>query len=118
MRIVAAADVGLMCVADRPGSAELYPGKLFDYLGLGLPVLFVGPSDGGVARLVAEGGFGVAVRQGDVDGIAGAVIALAHAKETGTALATPDPEVAARFDRRVQVGRLARLLERVSGVLG
>jgi glycosyltransferase involved in cell wall biosynthesis len=110
--IVSRADVGLMCVADAPGSRDLYPGKLFDYLGVGIPLLFVGPAAGGVARLVEEGGLGVAVRQGDVAAIADAIAGLARLKEAGKKLASPDPTVAARFDRRAQVVRLSQVLER------
>jgi glycosyltransferase involved in cell wall biosynthesis len=112
LELVARADVGLMCVADRPGSRELFPGKLFDYLGIGVPLLFVGPTDGGVARLIVEGGLGSAVGHNDVSSIAAAIGRLARAKAAGQALATPDPAVAARFDRQAQVGCLSRLLER------
>ena len=113
MRVAAASDVGLMCVADRPGSGELFPGKLFDYLGVGLPLLFVGPDAGGVARLILDGGLGRVARHGDVEAVADAIVAFAQAKEQGTPLATRRPDVAARFDRREQVAGLARLLERV-----
>jgi len=112
--IVSHADVGLMCVADRPGSGELFPGKLFDYLGMGMPLLFVGPADGGVARLARDGGLGTVVGHGDAASVAEAVTSLAAAKAAGRPLAEADPSVAARFDRGTQVARLARLLERVA----
>lgn len=111
--IVSRADAGLMCVADRPGSAELFPGKLFDYLGIGMPLLFVGPEDGGVARLVRDSRLGLAAAHGDVASVAGAITFLAAAKAAGRPLADADPSVAARFDRGTQVARLAELLERV-----
>ena len=118
LEIVSHADVGLMTVSDRPGSAELYPGKLFDYLGVGVPLLFVGPSGGGVAQLVRENAMGVVVRHDDVTGVADAVVAMARAKAAGEALTSPDPVAAARFDRRAQVARLAGMLDRVTGDRG
>lgn len=113
LELVSRDDVGLMCVADRPGSRDLFPGKLFDYLGIGLPLLFLGPAEGAVPALVRGSALGVAVRNGDVGATADAIARLARDKAAGRSLGCTDPAVAARFERGAQVGRLAQVLERV-----
>lgn len=115
MRLVARADVGLMTVRDDPGTSDLYPGKLSDYIGAGLTLLFVGPADGSVARLVREARAGAAVAYDDVEAIADVLVRWAAAKVAGEPLANPDPAVRASFDRRQQVAVLARVLDSVSG---
>ncbi len=114
LEVVARADVGLMTVADRPGSEQLFPGKLYDYMGVGIPMLLVGPADGGAAALVREGRFGAVASHGDVDSIVRAIEGLADAKAHGRPLADPDHEVVSRYDRLEQVGCLARLLDEVT----
>jgi hypothetical protein len=45
------------------------PGKLFEYLATGLPVLGVGPIQGDAAALLRETGAGEMIGSGDVDGM-------------------------------------------------
>lgn len=59
-----AADAHLVTL--KPGFAQLvYPSKLAGVLAAGRPVLFVGPTDGEIARLLAQAQCGVAVGPGD-----------------------------------------------------
>lgn len=109
--IVARADAGLVLFADRPGSEAIYSGKLFDYLGIGLPILLVGPKHGVAAALIREARAGETAQDGDEGEVAGAMRSLARAKAAGRPWASADPAVAARFDRRRQAALVAGILE-------
>lgn len=112
--IVAGCDAGVLVIADVPGAAGVYSGKLFDYLGIGIPVLLHGPPSGAAANVVRESGCGAVVPYGDVEGVAKALVDMAEAKRTGSSSCTPAPAVRERFDRRRQVARVAAMLDRVA----
>lgn len=114
LELVASADVGLVIVADRPGAEGTTPGKLYEYLGIGLPVLFVGPSRGFAVELIGSTHSGVCVSPGDVDAIASAITAFTEHKRAGTPLAHTDADQVARYSRRGQAAMLADILDRVS----
>jgi glycosyltransferase involved in cell wall biosynthesis len=111
LAVIAAADVGVVVIADVPGARSVYSGKLFEYLGMGLPVLLIGPVDGAAADLVRSTGAGRVVSHSDVNGIAQALRELCAAKSRGEALASPDREQIASFERRGLARTLADLLD-------
>jgi glycosyltransferase involved in cell wall biosynthesis len=112
--LVAQADLGLVLIADRPGAAGSAPAKLYEYLGMGLPTLLVGPRGGYPAQVLDETRAGVRVDPGDPRALDAVLTRLAVAKAAGTALATPDADAVARFDRRKQAAEFARKLEMVT----
>ncbi|MDO9557593.1 MAG: glycosyltransferase family 4 protein [Coriobacteriia bacterium] len=115
LEIVSHADAGLVALADIPGAEANYTGKLFEYLGIGLPVLLVGPSDGAAASLVREAHAGFAVPYADVEEVANTLERMAAEKIGGTREHAPIADVVARYDRRKQVAEIARLLDAVVG---
>jgi len=71
---LAAADAQLVTL--KPGFARLvYPSKLAGVLAAGRPVLFVGPPEGEIARLLASGQCGVAVEPGAGERLAATISA-------------------------------------------
>ena len=52
LALVAKADLGLVLIADRPGAAGSAPAKLYEYLGMGLPTLLIGPAGGYPAQVL------------------------------------------------------------------
>jgi len=115
LAIVAGADWGVSVFDPAPGATGHYPGKLFDYLGIGLPLLVVGPDVSGAAVIARETGCGVVISAEDVDAASAVLIGLAEAKRGGVPPCTPDPAVRARYERRAQVRRLSALLDEVVG---
>ncbi len=111
---VARADAGLICFWDAPGSEAIYSTKLFDYLGVGIPILLMGPTEGVAARLIRDAGVGDAVAYSDAEGAANALGKLAKAKAAGMSPIDPVAEVIARYDRRSQSLEVGRLLDEVT----
>lgn len=111
--IAAQSDIGLVVCREVPGVETWTPGKVYEYLGLGLPMLFVGQTDGITPRLIERARAGSAVSYSDPEAIADAIAALAEAKATGEAAAPSDPSVVAEYDRRAQAKALAAVLDSV-----
>jgi len=91
--------------------------KLFEYLGAGRPVLAVGPPGGEPSRILQE--CGMPDLSDDPGQIAARLASwLEEFARSGTVRLEPDKEAIARYTRRAQTGRLARLLDRVAGAGG
>lgn len=89
--LLAAADVGLVVLKDLPAFRHVYPAKLFESMGAGLPTIFAGSGD--AADLVARAQGGVAVPPERPEELAAAVRAFAKAPAEARAAG----ERAARF---------------------
>lgn len=109
--VVAGADVGVVVIAELPGAQSVYTGKLFEYLGMGIPVLVIGPVDGAAADLVRSANAGRVVSYSDADGISRALRELREAKLQGETLASPDREQIEQFERRGLAETFAGLLD-------
>jgi glycosyltransferase involved in cell wall biosynthesis len=112
--LMASADAGLMFLAPGEKSRPIYTGKLFEYLGVGVPILAMVP-DGVAADLIREAEAGVVVAPDDRRGIAAALRELIASKREGRLEREPRRDVVSRFDRRAQTGILAQLLDEVCG---
>ena len=84
------------------------PGKLFEYLATGLPVLGVGPRSGDAASMIGEAGTGAMVDSGDLTGI-GTVLREVHAAWRSDYKA-PDRRNVEHLSRKEITARLARML--------
>ena len=97
--ITAAADVGLMILANVP--AFYYgtsPNKFFDYIASGLPVLNNYP--GWLAEIIGENGCGIAVPPGDPEAFADALVYLRDHAAQRAAMGSAARAIAqAKFDR-------------------
>ncbi len=101
-----AADAGLILIADDPGRDADVNAKLFEYLGLDLPVLAVAPV--GESRAILDGlDWGVGVDP-TPDAVADGLVAIMDQPRPDR---RADPD--GRYDRRRQTARLAELLDRL-----
>jgi len=103
MRAMQRARVLLLPINDTPNSAGILPGKLYEYLSVGRPVVAVGPAEADVARVLD----GRLLMPRDPD--PAQVGRLRALLADGTPQARPDPQ----YDRRELAGRMAALLHRL-----
>jgi glycosyltransferase involved in cell wall biosynthesis len=106
-------DALLLVVDECDESNEVVPGKVYEYIGSGRPVIAVAPERSAIAELIAETRGGFVAHQSNTSGIADAFLRLYRAHESGSAALDPDREAIARYERRNVTGQLARLLDDV-----
>jgi glycosyltransferase involved in cell wall biosynthesis len=102
MRAMQRARVLLLPINDTPNSAGILPGKLYEYLSVGRPIVAVGPAQGDVARVLG-GAHLLLPRDADADGVGRLRALLAY----GAPPAKRDPQ----YDRRELAGRMGALLD-------
>ncbi len=81
-----------------------FPGKLFEYIASGKPVLCLGPVDGDTAEILENGGFGKSFDYDDAVGISEFIVNSIDKGFTG--IKTPPAE----FSRRNLAMKIASLL--------
>jgi glycosyltransferase involved in cell wall biosynthesis len=100
----------LLLVANTTAGAEAtVPGKLFEYLAIGRPVLAVAPKESATADVLLQAGSGWLAPADDVDAIA-CVLQRAYT-ERNRSFAPADVR---RFDRRRLTAELARIFDEVA----
>jgi glycosyltransferase involved in cell wall biosynthesis len=109
--LFAGSQIALHILADCPAfAAWTAPNKLMDGLAAGRPVISNLPGD--AARLLTEGGAGVAVTPGDAACLAAALIGLVEDPARRAAMGAAARGLAVRqYDRRLLAARFAALVE-------
>jgi glycosyltransferase involved in cell wall biosynthesis len=88
------------------------PGKTYEYLRAGRPILALTP-EGALANLLRRIGGGMVVNPNDAAGVLAAVRETVLQWKEGRAPRRADPGAIAGFDRRVLAGRLTELFDRL-----
>jgi glycosyltransferase involved in cell wall biosynthesis len=111
--LFAGSQIALHILADCPAFAGwTAPNKLMDGLAAGRPVISNVPGD--AARLLTEGGAGIAVTTGDVAGVAAALVSLVEDPARRAAMGAAARSLAVRkHDRRLLAARFAALVEAI-----
>jgi len=105
-----AADVHLVSLLPALEPCSV-PSKFYGILAAGRPTLFVGDSDGEIARIIARTGCGVAVRIGEAAPLAGAITGLAASATQRAEMGSRARQVfEAEFNEAVGIGAWLRLL--------
>jgi glycosyltransferase involved in cell wall biosynthesis len=112
LRALRSAGLLLLLVNTTPGAAAAVPGKLFEYLAVGRPILAVAPRGAEAAAIVEEANAGWAA-WADSPADVHAKLAAAWDAHRRRAWPAPRPDVVARYDRRALAGRLARIFDDV-----
>lgn len=107
IRMQRAADAGLILIADDPGRDADVNAKLYEYIGLDLPVLAVAPP-GETRATLEELEWGMGVYPAP-EAIADGITAMVDLPRPGR---RADPE--GTYDRRALTSRLARILDEVT----
>jgi len=103
-------DVALVHLKDSPVFAEVIPSKIFEAMGMGLPVLLAAP-EGQASRIVLDDGAGVWVPAERPEALADAVTALRDDADARQALAQASLAAAPGHSREAQARQMLRVLE-------
>jgi len=111
-RVWSLCDVALVHLKDDPVFGTVIPSKIFEAMGMGLPILLVAPD--GEAREIVEGeGAGLWVPAGEPGAFAAAVRALRADPGRRDRLAAASLAAAPRHTRRRQADEMLAVFERV-----
>jgi glycosyltransferase involved in cell wall biosynthesis len=117
--LLRSSDLLFLPMHDLPAGvrARIVPGKTYEYLASGTPVLAAVP-DGDARDLLLEAGNVSVCRPRDVACMANAIRSRLEAFLAGTPPEAPDSAVLARFERRRLAHELATVFDRVVGSSG
>lgn len=106
-------DAVLLVVDVTPDSEHIVPGKVYEYIGTGNPVIAIAPEKGAIADLIAETGAGFVAHQSNSEGIERAFLTLYNDHWNGTQSLNPNAAAIAGYERRNVTRKLAGLLDSV-----
>lgn len=107
-------DALLMVVDDFKGNEEIVPGKVYEYMGSGKPIITLAP-EGAVTEVIEETRSGRCARSKDIDAIADIVLDFYRQWKEGRLGSAQNREAIKQFERSEITRRLAGLLDEVSG---
>lgn len=115
--LLQSADLLFLPMQDLPRGvrAGLVPGKTYEYLASGTPILAAVP-DGDARDLLTEAGNAFLCRPSDSDAMAAVLEAQVDRWLAGQPKPAPRPEVLERYERRRQTADLAALFDELLGV--
>lgn len=109
MGYYAKADALVLILTDTKNAQGNIPGKLFEYLATGLPVMALGDPAGDAAQILSRAGAAPVLGHGDELGIRKQLRQLYESTETGLAASS-----LAQYSRRALSQQVAALLDRVA----
>lgn len=107
-------DLALIPLRNTPVFSTVIPSKLFEAMGMGVPVLMSLP-EGEATAIVKRTGCGVCVPPEDPRAMADAVLVLAADAERMAALRSASAAAAPEYSRDRQAGRMVEVLQGVAG---
>ncbi len=105
-------DVALVHLKDTPAFAEVIPSKIFEAMGMGLPILYAGPTGDGTA-IVEAANAGICVAPEQPAALAQAMTALAEDPARRSSLAANSLAAAPSHSREAQARHMINVLETV-----
>jgi glycosyltransferase involved in cell wall biosynthesis len=103
-------DVSLVPLRNSPLFAKVIPSKVFESMGMGVPLLMCLP-EGEATRIVQAMGAGICVPPEDPAALAGAIAELADRPDKVSALRDAAVKAAPRFSRDTGAAEMGRVLE-------
>ncbi len=103
----------LLIINDTPNAKVILPGKLFEYIASGRPILCIGPNDGDAAEIIRETGSGYVADTNSSEDMLESLRKLYSAFITNTD--KTETENISKFSREQLTADLAKLLEELKG---
>lgn len=110
-------DVALVHLKDSPVFSGVIPSKIFEAMGMGLPILLAAP-EGEASRIVADDRAGLRVAAENPEALADAVRRLADDGDLRTTLARHSLEAAPLHSRERQAEEMIRVLDMAARGMG
>lgn len=111
IRALQQSDVSLLIVDEAKESAEIVPGKVFEYIGVNKPILALAPTNGAAAEHILQSKAGWVVEQNDIKTIADTLKMIINSFYNGTFRFNPDKEIIKKFERKEAAKNLATLFD-------
>lgn len=106
-------DALLLIVDESKESEEIVPGKVYEYLGTGRPILTIAPTNGAVAQLIYQTKAGLVAHQSEVEKIGDNFLELFRLWKEGRKF-QPDFTEISKYSRKEHTKKLAELLNKIS----
>lgn len=104
-------DVLLLIVDEAKESAEIVPGKVYEYIGTYRPVIALAPHGSAIEQLILETNAGMSAPQEDVEAVATIVATMYARWRNNEPMATPNIDEVGKYERRESAHYLARILD-------
>ena len=104
-------DALLLIVDESKESEEIVPGKVYEYLGVGKPIIAIAPKKSAISKLINETKAGEVAHQTEIDKIADIILKFYDAWENMTQIVFPNQDLINSFERRNAAKQLADILE-------
>ncbi|MBE2265687.1 MAG: hypothetical protein IAE64_05505 [Flavobacteriales bacterium] len=109
-------EINLLIVDSTKESAQIVPGKVYEYIGVHRPVLAIAPSGSAIENLIAETRAGISVDPENIDGLAEFVKQSLYNWQNGIPIALPSTDVISKYERKNAALALAEILNKVTGL--
>ncbi|MFN9151159.1 MAG: glycosyltransferase [Bacteroidota bacterium] len=103
-------EASLLIVDDAKESAEIVPGKVYEYLGVGRPVIAVAPRGSAIDRLLRQTEAGHSAPAGEIEELASIIESYFVRWQRGEQILTPNTAEVLKYERRAAAHQLAHLL--------
>jgi hypothetical protein len=107
-------EASLLIVDDAKESAEIVPGKVYEYLGVGRPVIALAPRGSAIEDLIVQTRAGGCAPQSDVPAIAEIIGTFLDRWKQGMQITEPDASLIATYERRNAAKQLAEKLNQLT----
>ncbi len=111
-RIWSLCDVSLIQLKNEPLFRSVIPSKIFESMGMGLPILLLLP-EGEASRIIRDTGAGLVIPPEQPDKLAEVVIDLYGNPDKRSALAKASARAASSYSREQQAGKMLEVLKKV-----
>ncbi len=103
----------LLLVNKSPNASGLLPGKLYEYMGSGRPIISVGPESGDVVKIIQESGAGICVPLDDMDKM---THAFSRLFQIDSEFGNVDANYVRQFSRKELAQKYSELINKVVAI--